>query len=259
MRFWNFIVQNEDVELRIDGDIVDDSQAWIYEWFKEPAASPNAFRNELKKYDGKNITLWIDSYGGDVIAAAGIYHALMEHKGRITVQIDGKAMSAASVIAMAGDEIVMNPMSILMIHNPWTDTSGDAKDMRHTAEILDTIKDSIINAYQTKTHKSRAKIAEMMDNETWMSAKVAVENGFADKIAGEKDGTTKNSASNAFLYNRLSFQNSASDSIKQLMEFKKAIAHEEPTTPAVPGESPVNLTYQMQINLNRRRLCSENS
>lgn len=248
-KFWNFVVENEEIELRIDGDIVDDGMTWIYEWFEEPSTSPNAFRNALKKYEGKDLTVWIDSYGGDIVAAAGIYHALKEHKGKVTVKIDGKAMSAASVIAMAGEEIIMNPMSIMMIHNPWSGVSGEAKDMRHTADILDTIKETIINAYQTKTKQKRDKIANMMDAETWMSAKTALENGFADKIAHQDDAVgVKNSYDSQFSYNRLSFQNSASESIKQMLEVKK---HKEVAKDDSRQES-VNL-YQTQIILNRRK------
>jgi ATP-dependent Clp protease protease subunit len=252
MPFWNFILQNDDVELRIDGDIVDDGAAWIYEWFGEPATSPNAFRNELKKHEGKNLTIWIDSYGGDIVAAAGIYHALKEFKGKKTVKIDGKAMSAASVIAMAGDEIIMNPMSIMMIHNPWTGVQGEAKDMRHTADVLDTIKDTIINAYQAKTKKSRSKIAELMDNETWMSAKSAVELGFADKITHDDDAGVKNSVENSFMYNRLAFQNSAAEAIKQMLEVRKLKDQKEEPPKDDSGLNSVNL-YQTQILINRRK------
>lgn len=122
-RFWNFIQNeqnDEEVELRISGEIMSDDRAWIYEWFGIPVSSPNAFRKELGKHKGKNIKVWIDSYGGDVFAGAGIYNALKEHDGKVTTIIDGKAMSAASVIAMAGDEIHISPVGIMMIHNPWT-------------------------------------------------------------------------------------------------------------------------------------------
>jgi ATP-dependent Clp protease protease subunit len=208
-KFWNFIVNEEDVELRIDGDIVDDNSAWIYEWFGDSHTSPNKFRNELKSYSGKNITLWIDSFGGDTIAAAGIYNALKEHKGKITAKIDGKAMSAASVIAMAADEIKMSPLAIMMIHNPWSGTYGEAKDMRHMADILDEVKETIVNAYQAKTGLSRKKISEMMDNETWMSAKTAVNEGFADSILYTEDKDKDDKIENSFMFSRMAIQNSS--------------------------------------------------
>ena len=224
-RFWNFIRNESDtesVELRISGTILDDSDAWIYEWFGIPAASPNAFRQELKKYAGKDIVVWIDSYGGDVFAAAGIYNALKEHDGHITVKIDGKAMSAASIIAMAGDEILMSPVGIMMIHNPWTEAEGDARAMRKAAEILDTVKDTIINAYASKTKKSRDEISSMMDEETWMSASIAVENGFADGILYEKEDDSAQSVMN-FAYNRLAIQNSVDIAAKKLIEVANKI------------------------------------
>ena len=225
-RFWNFIKNEQDdtqVELRISGEIISDDDAWIYEWYGIPAASPNAFRTELAEHKGKNITLWIDSYGGDVFAGAGIYNALKEHDGKVTVKIDGKAMSAASVIAMAGEEINMSPVGMLMIHNPWSSAVGEAKDMRHAADVLDEVKETIINAYQIKTKKSHKKISEMMDEETFMSAKKAVKEGFADKIlytdtAGEE---TMDPAENSFMFSRISIQNSMAASIQKFMEFAK--------------------------------------
>src|SRR5699024_1925239 len=97
-------------------DIVDDDDVWIYEWLGWEATAPNAFREELSEFKGQDITVWIDSYGGSVFAGASIYNALEEHGGKITVKIDSKAMSAASVIAMSGDEILMSPVAVMMIH-----------------------------------------------------------------------------------------------------------------------------------------------
>lgn len=188
MPFWKFIKNQAtddipaSVELRIEGDIIDDGDLWIYEWFGEPATAPNAFKEELKEFSGQDLTVWIDSYGGSVFAGASIYNALKEHKGKVIVKVDSKAMSAASVIAMAGDEIHMSPVAVMMIHNPLIGTYGDMHELRRVADILDTIKDSIINAYVTKTGKTADEISSMMDDETWMSANVAVKNGFADNV-----------------------------------------------------------------------------
>lgn len=222
MPFWKFIVNQatetepESVELRIEGDIVDDDEAWLYEWFGVPSTSPNAFKEELSQYKGKDITVWIDSYGGSVFAAAGIYNALKEHNGKITVKIDSKAMSAASVIAMAGDEVLMSPMAVMMIHNPLTGAYGDMHFFRKVADILDTIKDSIINAYALKTGRSRSKISQMMDDETWMSANVAVKEGFADGILYQ-DG--KPEVGDVAAFSRLAIVNSANRSMQDVMKF----------------------------------------
>lgn len=220
-RFWNFVNAGKEgdsgecVELRISGDILDDEDAWIYEWFGIPAASPNAFRQQLKNYAGQDITVWIDSYGGSVYAAAGIYNALKEHDGTITVKIDGKAMSAASVIAMAGDEIQMSPLSMMMIHDPLCSVYGYASDMRQVADVLDEIKNSIVNAYQLKTGLPRDKISSMMDDETYMSAKTAVREGFADGIlyVDDKQDDVLN-----FSFSPSSFQSTASMPTAKLSE-----------------------------------------
>ena len=222
MPFWKFIVNQatetepESVELRIEGDIVDDDEAWLYEWFGTTSTTPNAFKEELNRYKGKDITVLIDSDGGSVFAAAGIYNALKEHDGKITVKVGSKAMSAASVIAMAGDEVLMSPMAVMMIHNPLTGAYGDMHVFRKVADILDTIKDSIINAYVLKTGRSRSKISQMMDDETWMSANVAVKEGFADGILYQ-DG--KPEVGDVTAFSRLAIVNSANRSMQDVMKF----------------------------------------
>ena len=129
-----------------------------------------------------NITVWINSPGGDCVAAAQIYNMLMDYKGSVTVKIDGIAASAASVIAMAGTKVYVSPVSMLMIHNPMTVAMGNAADMEKAIEMLSSVKDSIINAYEIKTGLSRARLSHLMDAETWMDANKAVELGFADEI-----------------------------------------------------------------------------
>ena len=126
--------------------------------------------------------MWINSPGGDCVAAAQIYNMLMDYKGNVTVKIDGIAASAASVIAMAGAKVYVSPVSMLMIHNPMTVAVGNAADMEKAIEMLSSVKDSIINAYEIKTGLSRARLSHLMDAETWMDANKAVELGFADEI-----------------------------------------------------------------------------
>jgi ATP-dependent Clp protease protease subunit len=112
---------------------------------------------------------------------------LMEYKGRVTVKIDGIAASAASVVAMAGTSVLMSPPSLMMVHNPFTMAIGDSMEMKKVIEMLDEVKESIINAYEIKTGLSRAKLSQLMDAETWLNANKAMEYGFADGILG-KDG-----------------------------------------------------------------------
>lgn len=143
--------------------------------------TPQLFRDELNAGSG-DITVWINSPGGDCIAAAQIYNMLIEYKGNVTVKIDGIAASAASVIAMAGTKVCVSPVSMLMIHNPSAGIYGNTAEMQKAIEMLDEVKESIVNAYEIKTGMSRAKISRLMDAETWMDANSAMEMGFADEI-----------------------------------------------------------------------------
>ena len=174
-KFWNW-VRNEGEKriLLLDGEISDET--W---WGDE--VTPQMFRSELNAAEG-DIDLWINSPGGDCYAAAQIYNMLMEYKGNVNVKIDGIAASAASVVAMAGSTVEISPLGMLMIHNPMTVSIGDTHEMERTITFLSEIKESIINAYELKTGLSRAKISRLMDAETWMNAKKAVELGFADSV-----------------------------------------------------------------------------
>lgn len=221
MKFWKFVRNKatEDtpssVELRIEGDIVDDDDIWLYEWFGESATSPNAFKNELSEFEGQDLTVWIDSYGGSVFAGASIYNALKERKGKTVAKID-KAMSAASVIAMAADEILMSPTAIIMIHNPMTGVYGDMHAMREVADVLDEIKESIINAYVGKTGRSRDDISAMMDSEKFMSAKAAVDEGFADGMLYQDEPIEMKDVQN-YSFDRSEIMNGTRDSIKRIV------------------------------------------
>ena len=137
------------------------------------------FRDELFAGDGP-ITIWVNSPGGDCTAASQIYSMLMDYKNDVTVKIDGIAASAASVVAMAGTKVLMSPTAMMMIHNPATGAFGDHVDMEKAIKMLDEVKESIINAYELRTSLSRTQLSHMMDSETWMNAKKAMELGFAD-------------------------------------------------------------------------------
>ena len=185
-KFWNFI-RDESGEriLRLEGPIDEDN-------FWGDTVTPDDFRDDLEAEEG-NVTVWINSPGGNVFAAAQIYTMLCDHKGKITVKIDAIAASAASVIAMAGDRVLMSPVAMLMIHDPMTIAMGNAKDMEKAISTLNEVKASIINAYQKKTGLSRNKISQLMEDETWMNAKKAVDMGFADGILfTDKDGESAN-------------------------------------------------------------------
>jgi len=174
-KFWNWI-RNDAGErvLRMEGPI-DEESVWGDE------VTPKAFRDELNAEEG-DVILWLNSPGGNVFAASEIYTMLRDYKGKVTVKIDSVAASAASVIAMAGDHVAISPTGLIMIHDPSTIAMGTSKDMEHAIEVLNEVKQSIINAYAEKSHLSRNRIATLMTNETWLNAKKALDMGFVDEI-----------------------------------------------------------------------------
>lgn len=194
-KFWNFTDEGGVRTLRIEGQIADET------WFGDEV-TPQQFKNDLISRTG-DITLWINSPGGDVFAAAQIYNMLMDYQGDVHVIIDGLAASAASVIAMAGTTVSMSPVAMMMIHNPWTFAQGEAKDMAKVIEMLGEIKESIINAYELRTGLSRTKISHLMDSESWFNAKKAVELGFADKVLFEKEETPEQDDQNSYTFSRV--------------------------------------------------------
>ena len=179
-KFWNW-VKNDGADefgsertLYLNGEISDET------WYGDEV-TPQMFKDELNAGSG-DITLWINSPGGDCFAAAQIYNLLMDYKGNVTVKIDGLAASAASVIAMAGTKVCMSPVAMLMIHNPATVAIGDQEEMQKAIDMLAEVKESIMNAYEIKTGLSRTVISHFMDAESWFNAKKAVELHFADEI-----------------------------------------------------------------------------
>ena len=196
MKFWNWVKNEDGRTLYFDGYIAQDS------WFDDEI-TPKQFKAELNASEG-DISVWLNSPGGDVFAASQIYNMLKEYKGKVTVKIDGIAAGAASVIAMAGNEILMSPVAMMMIHNPATVIFGEASDLQSGIDMLSEVKESIINAYEQKTGLARTKISKMMDAETWFSAKKAVELGFADKVLYED---TEENITDGFIFDKVTVTN----------------------------------------------------
>jgi len=214
-------------------------------WFGD-VQTPTAFRKELFAGTGP-VTVWLNSPGGDVFAAAQIYNLLMEYPTNVTIKIDGIAASAASVIAMAGGDVLMSPVSTIMIHNPATLAWGDSEEMLKAKALLDEVKESIINAYELKTGLSRTKLSNLMDNETWMNARKAVELGFADKIMYAENGEQDNPPvaeseprfawnSGGVLFSRAAVTNSL---LGKLPNPPKKTTAPEPPVPALPLGIPI--------------------
>lgn len=205
-KFWNW-VGDEDGKSRtlyLNGIIAEES------WFDDDV-TPTAFREELLSGEG-DIIVWINSPGGDSIAASQIYNMLMDYKGNVTVKIDGLAASAASVIAMAGTEVLMSPTSLMMIHNPFTVAIGDSEEMQKAIGMLDEVKESIINAYEIKTSLPRDKLSQLMDAETWLNANKAVELKFADAIMFKAEDSK---IENSYIFSRRAVANSLLDKLKK--------------------------------------------
>ena len=214
--------------LYFDGEISDET--W---WGDE--ITPAMFKSELFSDKG-DITIWLNSPGGDCIAASQIYAMLMDYPHNVTVKIDGIAASAASVIAMAGTKVLMAPTALMMVHNPLTIAIGDTDEMQKAISMLDEVKESIINAYQVKTNQSRAKISHWMDAETWMNANKAIELGFAD---GVLEDSKRHQAAPTYAFSRRAVTNSLIDKVKTKEQPKP-----EPEPQGVLAES-----LQKRLNL----------
>ena len=207
-KFWNWARDETAPDarvLRLEGTIAEES------WFEDDV-TPAAFKGELFSSTGP-VTVWINSPGGDCVAAAQIYNMLMDYPGETTVKIDGIAASAASVIAMAGTRVLMSPVSTMMIHNPLTVAMGDSEEMRRAIQMLDEVKESIINAYEIKTGLSRARLSHLMDAETWMNANKALELGFCDEIMFQRQEVDP-VPEDSFLFSRRAVTNCLLDKLK---------------------------------------------
>ncbi|AHM57246.1 peptidase S14 ClpP [Peptoclostridium acidaminophilum DSM 3953] len=234
MKFWNWIKNEDGRTLYLDGYIAQES------WF-EDEVSPKEFRFELETAKD-DITLWINSPGGDCFAASQIYTMLKEYTGKVSVKIDGIAASAASVIAMSGDEVLMSPTSILMIHNPSTIIWGEEADMKRGIEMLSEVKESIINAYEAKTGLSRKEISQMMDRETWMSANKAQVMGFCDKVLYTENEAVPEGLMNGFMFDKATVTNNF------MGKFQKMKKKDEAQIKVVPDGTPYDyLTKRLDL------------
>ena len=183
-KFWNWARDEDTGErtLYLCGVIAQDS------WYDDDV-TPAMFKAELLAGKG-DITVWINSAGGDVLAASQIYNMLKNYKGNVTVKIDSIAASAASVIAMAGTKVFISPTGFLFIHDPSSVAIGNTEEMRKAIQMLDEVKESILNAYELKTGLSRARLSHLMSSETWLSAHMAIELGFADDLLFTEKGNS---------------------------------------------------------------------
>lgn len=221
-RFWNWSGPQNQRVLTISGTIAEDS--WV-----DDEVTPQVFQDELSQGKGP-INLWLNSPGGDCVAASRIYTMLMNYPDDVNVKIDGIAASAASVIAMAGTKVSMAPTAMIMIHNPLTIVGGQKEDLDQAAQMLAETKESIINAYELKTNLPREKISSMMDDETWMNVNKAIELGFADNMLGQDKDVTNcysysDKQSELVLLNKLKPQTKSNISVKSLQKRLSLLSH----------------------------------
>lgn len=235
MKFWKWSnsVSSNNQELILDGPIASDT--W---WGDE--VTPDLFREELKQHAG-DLTVVINSPGGDVFAGLAIYNALVNHNGNVTVRVDGLAASIASVIAMAGDKIIMSPGSMIMIHRPSVYAAGTVDDMEKAKDVLMKIEEGITPIYAKRTGLSDEKIAELLEAETWMLADKAVELGFADEVseAPEKqkqDEGVQNAMGMNFAFSMSAVKQADAKPMQSLVEQIKAKAEAEAAKAAEPAE-----------------------
>lgn len=221
-RFWNWSGPQNQRVLTISGTIAEDS--WV-----DDEVTPQVFQDELSQGKGP-IDLWLNSPGGDCVAASRIYTMLMNYPDDVNVKIDGIAASAASVIAMAGTKVSMAPTAMIMIHNPLTIVGGQKEDLDQAAQMLAETKESIINAYELKTNLPREKISAMMDDETWMNVNKAIELGFVDDMLGQNKDITdcysySDRQSDLVVLNKLKRTSQNTISVKSLQKRLSLLSH----------------------------------
>lgn len=221
-RFWDWSGPQNQRVLTINGTIAENS--WV-----DDEVTPQVFQDELNQGNGP-IDIWLNSPGGDCVAASRIYTMLMNYPDDVNVKIDGIAASAASVIAMAGTKVSMAPTAMIMIHNPLTIVGGQKEDLDQASQMLAETKESIINAYELKTNLPREKISSMMDDETWMNVNKAIELGFADQMLGDDHQPTdcysySDKQSDLVVLNKLKRTSQNTISVKSLQKRLSLLSH----------------------------------
>lgn len=204
-KFWNIRAAADEPgvgELLLYGPIgPDDGLGWLLD-----EVTPKQFREDMDALgDIGELRVFMNSSGGDVFAGQAIHTMLQRHPASVTVYIDGLAASIASVVAMAGDRVIMPRNAMMMVHNPWTIGVGDAEEFRHIADTLEQIRESLIAAYQSKTAMDREDLLPLLDAETWMTADEAVEMGFADEIEETKQIAASLAAPGKLVVNGMTF------------------------------------------------------
>ena len=238
------------MKIKVKGSIISNNHKWIYDYFEMDSTCPKDVETQLEAAKGGEVEVEINSPGGDVYAGAEIYTALKNYKGKKLGKIVGVAASAASVIAMGVDKLIISPVAQIMIHNVWSWASGDYKTFEHEAEVLKGWSESLANAYIKKTGMSKEELMALMDKETWMTAEQAIKLKFADEIMFEDDVQLAASVKSALLPPAV---------IEKMMAQKQNTKPDETEpvdTPKEPRQVPVDLYNKLHADLERRaKIC----
>jgi ATP-dependent Clp protease protease subunit len=207
-----------------------------YSWWGDEI-TPAKFKADLMTLGrGGPVTIRISSPGGELFAASKIRSMLVDYPGRVTTRIDGLCASAATFIATAGDRIYMQDTAFFMIHDPWMVIAGDVEDFNNAIDFLKTIKSGLVDAYEGKTKLGIDKIAKMMSDETWMSAKEAVEYGFVDEVIGGPQKAKAMILQNAALLNCLNGYSNIPEQVKGMFIVENLPDMPEASEPVVDDE-----------------------
>jgi len=233
MKFFNLEAATENgskvLNISLFGEIDSD-------FFVDGVASADIAAQLGAHADATKINVKINSVGGDLFGGLAIYNLLRDHGAEVTTIVEGLAASAASIVAMAGDKIVMGQGAMMMVHNPMTITVGNADDHREQASVLDKARDSLLAVYQAKTGKKSAELRKMLDAETWFSAEDAKREGFADEIAGKTVKVKNRAGGSSVLLNSIAFSRAAVPAPILAMARPKATTDEH--EPKEPGHEP---------------------
>lgn len=215
------------IYIDVKGEVVPSGNEWLYDWYGIQATSPKKVISALRNANGQPVTIKINSGGGDVFAGCEIYNELKSYSGEVTIEIHGLCASIAGVIAMAG-KCKMSPLSQFMMHNVSTSSSGDYRNMEHTAEVLKKANKTIANAYILKTGMAEEEAYNLMDKETWLTADEALEMGLIDEIMYSDEKIDKNLL-NSLKNNASTFCNSIGKLDNKILEkfknYNQEISH----------------------------------
>lgn len=195
-KYFHLASAGRTADIYIFGDIV----SW--EWLESDVSSYTLARS-IQDLDADEIIVHINSYGGEVAEGLAIHNSLKNHPAKVTTICDGFGCSAASVVFMAGDVRIMNPASLLMIHNAWSSASGNAKELRKAADDLEVISNASAETYRARVNIPEEQLTELLDNETWITPKDAVAWGFATEILEEETAETPSQSARAAVFQAL--------------------------------------------------------